>query len=209
MTLPLFTFLFAIPPPPPRRPTNRPTSLPQNKHTLFATKCFCFNYFNLFHSLRDWGGVTQKDGQNRRGVGVQREPGRQRKEEEEEKRSSCGGGEHSGLANTFRVRNTFGWGTRSLRPRGSTGRRVRIFGESERSEPSGVAKLFRVGNALGRGDARGCFRRCGDRPPARERGRASLRLSRGCAVLRSKSVSGMNFFGSVLDAVRRGGRAVR
>lgn len=39
------------------------------------------------------GGVTQKDGQNRRGVGVQREPGRQRKEEEEEeKRSSCGGG---------------------------------------------------------------------------------------------------------------------
>jgi hypothetical protein len=129
-----------------------------------------------------------------------------------------GGSKRPGLANTFRVRNTFGWGTRSLRDLGgrggSTGRRVRIFGESERrrrSEPSGVAKLFRVGNALGWGDldARGCFRRCGDRPPARERGRASLRLSRGCAVLRSKSVSGMNFFGSVLDAVRRGGRAVR
>ena len=123
-----------------------------------------------------------------------------------------GGSKRPGLANTFRVRNTFGWGTRSLRDPGeglSTGRRVRIFGESERrrrSEPSGVAKLFRVGSASGRGDARGCFRRCGDRPPARERGRASLRLSRG--VPRSKSVSGMNFFGSVLDAVRRGGRAV-
>jgi hypothetical protein len=52
-----------------------------------------------------------------------------------------GGSKRPGLANTFRVRNTFGWGTRSLRDLGgrggSTGRRVRIFGESERSQASG------------------------------------------------------------------------
>jgi hypothetical protein len=51
------------------------------------------------------------------------------------------GSKRPGLANTFRVRNTFGWGTRSLRDLGgrggSTGRRVRIFGESERSQASG------------------------------------------------------------------------
>jgi hypothetical protein len=232
MLLPLFTFLFAIPPPP-RRPTNQPTSLPQNKHTLFA-KCFCFNYFNFFDSLRDWGGGKTDRQRGRMDIAwalcFQRETGRQRKEEEE-KRSSWGGGGGSkrpGLANMFRVGNTLGWGTWSLRDLGArqtggqkdgqTGRecRGRIFGESERrrrgeaSDPGwqNCWKRFRLGGPVARENAQGCFRRCGDRPPARERGGASLQLSHGCAVLRSKSVSALNFFGNVLDAVRRGGRAV-